>query len=66
MDGFTHSYGHSYICLLLTGLTCLLSAYAFHALYLHPLAHIPGPRLAALTNLYQIYHMYLQIGRAHV
>ena len=61
MDGLTHllhGYSHSYTCLLLAGLTCLLSAYAFHALYLHRLAHIPGPRLAALTNLYQVYHMY--------
>ena len=61
MDGLTHllhGYSHSYIYLLLTGLTCLLSAYAFHALYLHPLAHIPGPRLAALTNLYHVYHIY--------
>ena len=61
MDGLTHllhSYSHSYICLLLAGLTFPLSAYALHTLYLHRLAHIPGPRLAALTNLYHVYHIY--------
>ena len=63
MDGLAnlfHSYSYSYICLLLAGLTCLLSAHVFHALYLHRLAHIPGPRLAALTNLYHVYHIYLR------
>ena len=58
LHSYGHSYGHSYTCLLLIGLTCLLSAYAFHALYLHRLAHIPGPRLAALTSLYQVYYMF--------
>jgi hypothetical protein len=27
-----------------------------HRLFLSPIAHIPGPRLAALTTWYQIYH----------
>jgi hypothetical protein len=44
----------------------------FYDLYLHPLAHIPGPRLAAITYLYQTYYslvggsrFFIQIGKLH-
>ena len=45
----------------------------FYNLYLHPLAHVPGPKLAAATYLYQTYHSlnggksryYLKIAEMH-
>lgn len=36
-------------------LLLLLIHYIIYELYLHPLAHIPGPRLAALTKLWLVY-----------
>ena len=32
-------------------------------LFLHPLAHIPGPRLAALTWWYEFYYDIIQPGK---
>lgn len=39
--------------------TCSLLAIscAFYRLLLHPLAHVPGPRLAALSNVWHAYHV---------
>lgn len=43
----------SYV-LVLGGIFLLLRS--FYRLFLHPLSHIPGPRLAAITHAVEFYH----------
>jgi len=53
------SLSNSYIALAIPGLvlSCLLIA-SLHRLYLHPLSKHPGPLLARLTPLPDLYHAY--------
>ena len=37
---------------------------AFYRLKVHPLAEIPGPNLARITNFYAVYHAY--VGDIHL
>ncbi|KAI2628740.1 cytochrome P450 [Hypoxylon sp. NC1633] len=38
-------------------LTLFLTSLIIYRLYLHPLAKVPGPRLAAITSLWYVYHV---------
>jgi hypothetical protein len=44
------------LCLVLTVYLGSLVHRVLYNLYQHPLAHIPGPKLAAATYLYQTYY----------
>ncbi|KAL2840272.1 benzoate 4-monooxygenase cytochrome P450 [Aspergillus pseudoustus] len=44
------------LLLALTGTAIFLIARTVYRLYFHPLSHIPGPKLAAVTHAYEFYY----------
>ncbi|KAK8092578.1 hypothetical protein PG999_014777 [Apiospora kogelbergensis] len=40
----------------------LLSLRSVYGLYFHPLSHIPGPRLAAISHVSEFYHDVIRNG----
>ncbi|KAJ0412970.1 cytochrome P450 [Aspergillus carlsbadensis] len=46
-----------------TGIVTFLLARTIYRLYFHPLSHIPGPKLAAATHLYEFYYDVWRSGR---
>lgn len=48
---------------IVIGLLVRTLAGATHRLFFHPLSHIPGPRLAALTWWYEFYYDGIKQGR---
>lgn len=42
---------------------CYLVSLAIYRLHLHPLAKFPGPKLAALSNYYEMYYEVVERGQ---
>ncbi|KAL4789404.1 cytochrome P450 [Aspergillus venezuelensis] len=55
--------GVYHLWLALLGLAIFLLARSIYRLYFHPLSHIPGPKLAAISHLYEIYYDIWRGGR---
>lgn len=57
-------WAHTLLCFLYNAITSAflsiglsLGAIATYRLILHPLAQVPGPRLAAISNIWYAYHV---------
>lgn len=48
---------------LVLGAFCLwILLRSFYRIYLHPLSHIPGPKLAAISHAFEFYHDAIRQG----
>lgn len=48
---------------VITALGAYISIRTIYRLYFHPLSHIPGPKLAACTHLYEFYYNVILSGK---
>ena len=46
----------SHVWLAIAGIATFYVSRAFYRLYFHPLSGIPGPKLTAITRLYEFYY----------
>ncbi|PYI03028.1 benzoate 4-monooxygenase cytochrome P450 [Aspergillus sclerotiicarbonarius CBS 121057] len=53
----------SHVWLALAGVAAFYVSRTFYRLYLHPLSGIPGPKLTAITRLYEFYYDVICNGR---
>jgi hypothetical protein len=44
------------------GIVVYCAVVSIYRLYFHPLSHIPGPKLAAITHGYEFYHNIIRGG----
>jgi hypothetical protein len=49
-------------CAILTGVVCYFILRSIYRLYFHPLSKFPGPKLAAVSHVYEFYYDVIKNG----